>query len=90
MEDDHHESHIEIKSSRATGAGAASDREEKRMQVETILRDTTVMDELERLVINLNHTAMANLKTDQFAMAKRLLLKAELNLAQVDTQCAQL
>ena len=48
------------------------------------------MDELERLVINLNHTAMANLKNDQFVMAKRLLFKAEQNLVQVDNQCAEL
>ena len=53
------------------------------MVVNTI-KDTAVLDELERLVINLNHTAMANLKNDQFVMAKRLLLKAEQNLIQVD------
>ena len=56
------------------------------MNVRPILtvKDTAVLDELERLVINLNHTAMANLKNDQFIMAKRLLLKAEQNLIQVD------
>lgn len=47
-------------------------------------RDTTVHDELEKLVINLNHSAMANLKNDQFIQAKRLLQKAEQNLIQVD------
>jgi len=35
------------------------------------------MDELEKLVINLNHQAMASLKSDQFATAKSLLQKAE-------------
>ena len=41
------------------------------------VKDTAVLDELERLVVNLNHTAMSNLKNDQFVMAKRLLFKAE-------------
>lgn len=60
---------------------AAEEGEERVVQP---IRDTTVLDELERLVINLNHTAMSNLKIDQFVMAKRLLFKAEQNLIQVD------
>ena len=53
------------------------------------MKDTTVYDELEKLVVNLNHQAMSNLKNDQFSTAKRLLLKAEMNLIQVDNQCAE-
>ena len=45
--------------------------------------------ELEKLVVNLNHQAMSNLKNDHFVFAKRLLLKAEQNLLQVDDQCAE-
>ena len=43
--------------------------------------DTAIlMDDLEKLVVSLNHTAMAKLKSDQFTAAKKLLFKAELNL----------
>ena len=53
--------------------------------------DTAIlMDDLEKLVVSLNHTAMAKLKSDQFTAAKKLLFKAELNLIQVDDECAEL
>ena len=55
---DQHESDIEIKSSKE------APRAQKRVYVPLTAKDTAVMDELERLVINLNHTAMANLKND--------------------------
>jgi len=41
-------------------------------------------------VINLNHTAMANLKNDNFNQAKNLLLKAEQNLLKVDIHVAEI
>ena len=52
-------------------------------------KNSAVLDELEKLVVNLNHSAMANLKNDQFTEAKRLLIKAEHNLLQVDNSCAE-
>ena len=42
--------------------------------------DQAVLIELEKFVINLNHQAMAHLKTDQFVQAKKLLSQAETNL----------
>ena len=48
------------------------------------------MEELEKLIVGLNHQAMASLKTDQFATANKLLLRAETNLIQVDRQCEEL
>ena len=44
--------------------------------------DQAVLKELEKFVINLNHQAMANLKTDQFVQVqvKKLLSQAETNL----------
>ena len=47
---------------------------------------TAISDDLEQLIINLNHTAMEYLRNDSFAMAVRLLHKAEQDLMQVDDQ----
>lgn len=44
------------------------------------LQESAPMAELEKLVVSLNHQAMASLKTDQFTAAKNLLLRAENNL----------
>ena len=41
---------------------------------------TAILDDLEQLIINLNHTAMEYLRNDSFAMAVRLLHKAEQDL----------
>jgi len=49
-----------------------------------------VLSELERLVINLNHTAMEFLRGDSFSMAIALLRKAEENLLQVDDSISQI
>ena len=38
---------------------------------------TAILDDLEQLIINLNHTAMEYLRNDKFAMSIRLLHKAE-------------
>lgn len=48
--------------------------------------DKSLLNELERLIINLNHTAMTFLKSNQFDFAKELLKKAEVHLLNVDTQ----
>ena len=47
---------------------------------------TAILDDLEQLIINLNHTAMEYLRNDSFAMSVRLLHKAEQDLMQVDDQ----
>jgi hypothetical protein len=59
-------------------AGVADDGKEQEQT------DAVVLSELERLVINLNHTAMEFLRGDSFTMAVALLRKAEDNLLQVD------
>lgn len=43
-------------------------------------KNIIVQDELERLIVNLNHSAMACLKSDNFDKARQMLLKAETNL----------
>jgi hypothetical protein len=43
-----------------------------------------VLSELEKLILNLNHTAMDFLRKDDFKMATKLLQKAEINLMQVN------
>jgi hypothetical protein len=42
--------------------------------------DRKVISELERLIINLNHTAMQFMRRNQFEVATALLVKAESNL----------
>lgn len=49
-----------------------------------------MIDELERLIINLNHTAMQFLRGNQYDLATALLVKAETNLLQVDSQITQM
>lgn len=54
------------------------------------MHDASILNELERLIINLNHMAMDFLRKDQFNMAIGLLNKAEANLLQVDESIMQI